>query len=205
MYGELSRPQPSRLIAKRGGERRELSTERLVLRAPCHDDAEALVRLAGHEAVAAMATGLPHPFRPEDAAALVRPAGDGEEAGRVHAVTRAADLAVLGCCTVQLSATSAELNFWLGKPYWNQGYMTEAAQAVIDLVFCGHEAVEQIDARCRAMNGAARRVLQKCGFQFRASSLSASLSLHGKVAVDWYGLDRKTWSSLRRWGSLPRS
>lgn len=204
MYGEISRPLPTRLLPDRG--RKSLTTERLVLRPPSENDSEALIRLAGHAAVAAMATDLPHPFRREDAAALVRRGSDGGQAGQVYAVTQAADDAVLGCCTVQPAAAvlAAELNFWLGKPYWNLGYMTEAAQAVIDHIFADGE-VERIDARCRAMNAAARRVLHKCGFQFQTSSLSASLSARGNIAVDWYSLDRRLWESLRRWGSLRRA
>jgi len=204
MYGELSRPQPSRLLPERWGEGAPLSTERLILRAPRQDDGEVLTQLAGHAEVAAMATDLRHPLHREDAAALVGRAASKEDAGWLHVVTRAADRAVLGCCTVRPSPAkaAAELNFWLGKPYWNKGYTTETAQAVIDLIFESRGEVERIDACCRAMNGAARRVLQKCGFQFQSSSLTASLSLRGNVAVDWYGLDRRLWESLRHWGSL---
>ena len=201
MYGELSRPQPSRLLPERWGEGAPLSTERLILRAPRQDDGDVLTQLAGHAEVAAMATGLRHPVHREDTA------GDREDAGWLHVVTRTADHAVLGCCTVRPSAAkaAAELNFWLGKPYWNKGYTTETAQAVIDLIFESRGEVERIDACCRAMNGAARRVLQKCGFQFQSSSLTASLSLRGNVAVDWYGLDRRLWESLRHWGPLRRA
>lgn len=58
-----------------------------------------------------------------------------------------------------------ELGFWMGYPYWNRGYMTEAVLGTIeycfdvlgvDTLWCGH-FVE---------NEASRRVQEKCGFQY---------------------------------------
>ncbi|MEK1932952.1 MAG: GNAT family protein, partial [Pararhizobium sp.] len=62
--------------------------------------------------------------------------------------------------------------------------------------------IDQIDARCRVMNVASRRVIQKCGFQFQGSGMVGSLALGGMMSVEWYRLDRKTWMSLRSWGGL---
>ena len=62
-----------------------------------------------------------------------------------------------------------ELGFWLGHPYWNKGYMTEAVKATIDYCFnelgmnrllCGHFDY----------NHASARVQEKCGFKFEATS-----------------------------------
>jgi RimJ/RimL family protein N-acetyltransferase len=70
------------------------------------------------------------------------------------------------------------------------------------MVFRTRQDVDQIDARCRVMNVASRRVIQKCGFQFQGSGLAASLALGSNVPVEWYRLDRKTWMSLRSWGNI---
>ena len=96
---------------------------------------------------------------------------------------------------------TVELGYWLGEPHWNEGYATEAAQTLIDMVFRTRD-IEQIDARCRVMNIPSRRVIQKCGFQFQATGMVASLSLGGMVPVEWYRLDRKTWVSLKSWGGM---
>lgn len=60
-----------------------------------------------------------------------------------------------------------ELGFWLGYPYWNKGYMTEAVRTTIDYCFnelgmrrllCGHFDY----------NHASARVQEKCGFTFKS-------------------------------------
>ena len=62
-----------------------------------------------------------------------------------------------------------ELGFWMGYPYWNKGYMTEAVKATIDYCFnelgmnrllCGHFDY----------NRASARVQEKCGFKFESTS-----------------------------------
>ena len=68
----------------------------------------------------------------------------------------------------------AELGYWIGKPYWNNGYATEAGKAIIkhafkDLklsrVWCGYyEGNEQ-----------SKRVQEKLGFKFHHRSESAEV------------------------------
>ncbi|ODN72583.1 hypothetical protein A6302_00075 [Methylobrevis pamukkalensis] len=48
-------------------------------------------------------------------------------------------------------------------------------------------------------NGASRRVIEKCGFQFTGQDLSPSAYFRTVVAIDRFSLDRRTWESLRRW------
>lgn len=181
-----------------------LLSERLVLRAPHTDDIEALAHLANNANVATMVSRMPHPYTAKDAADFVRRTTAGEIGKCLYAITKAENGAFLGCCGVEPSADEAtvEIGYWLGEPYWNQGYMTEAAHALIDMVFRTRPHVNQIDARCRVTNIASRRVIHKCGFQFQGSGLAASLALGSTVPVEWFRLDRRTWMSLRSWGAL---
>ncbi|HSL71791.1 MAG TPA: GNAT family protein, partial [Longimicrobiales bacterium] len=59
----------------------------------------------------------------------------------------------------------AELGYWIGVPYWSQGYCTEAARAVLRF---GFEALElnRIHASYLARNPASGRVMQKLGMQY---------------------------------------
>jgi RimJ/RimL family protein N-acetyltransferase len=59
----------------------------------------------------------------------------------------------------------AELGYWIGKPYWNQGYCTEAAQATLRY---GLEVLglNRIQARHFASNPASGRVMQKSGMKY---------------------------------------
>ncbi len=210
MQGELLREDQSRSPEERLRPERlrtdcpVLLSERLVLRAPHEEDIDALAHLANNANVATMVSRMPHPYTNADAADFVRRTKLGEIGKCVYAITKADNGAFLGCCGVEPTSdpNTVEIGYWLGEPYWNQGYTTEAAHALIDMVFRTRENVAQIDARCRVTNVASRRVVQKCGFQFQGSGLAASLALGSTVPVEWYRLDRKTWISLRSWGGM---
>ncbi len=210
MQGELLREDQSRSPEERLRPDRlrtdcpVLLSERLVLRAPHEEDIDALAHLANNANVATMVSRMPHPYTTADAADFVRRTKVGEIGKCVYAITKADNGAFLGCCGVEPTGdpNTVEIGYWLGEPYWNQGYTTEAAHALIDMVFRTRENVAQIDARCRVTNVASRRVVQKCGFQFQGSGLAASLALGSTVPVEWYRLDRKTWISLRSWGGM---
>ena len=180
---------------------RIIRTERLVLRSPSANDIDALAHLANNFKVAMMLSRMPHPYTVEDAADFVKRTANGAIGKGVYAITKATNGAFLGCCGIEPQADprGVELGYWLGEPHWNKGFATEAAHAVIDAAF-SDGTVSHVDARCRVMNIASRRVIQKCGFQFQGSAMSPSLSLGGFQPVEWYRLDRKTWEALKSWG-----
>ncbi|MGI9383089.1 MAG: GNAT family N-acetyltransferase, partial [Methyloligellaceae bacterium] len=79
------------------------------------------------------------------------------------------------------------------------GIATEAIQTVIDHAF-REAALPRLLGRCRVGNGASRRVLEKCGFQFFAAGMIHSRALNGPVATEDFVLERSIWKSLKRWG-----
>lgn len=180
-----------------------LLSPRLVMRAPHEDDIDALAHLANNANIANMVARMPHPYTVADAADFVRRTRAGAIGKCVYAITKADNGAFLGCCGIEPheDGRTVELGYWLGEPHWNQGYVTEAAHALIDMVFRTRD-LDQIDARCRVMNIPSRRVIQKCGFQFQATGMVQSLAVGGMVPVEWYRLDRKTWVSLKSWGGM---
>ena len=179
-----------------------LLSERLVLRAPHNEDVDALAHLANNANVATMVSRMPHPYTANDARDFVRRTAEGAIGKCVYALTMAEDGRFLGCCGVEpLEGGGVEIGYWLGEPYWNRGYMTEAVQVLIDMVFRTRD-VGEIDARCRVTNIGSRRVMQKCGFQFQGTGMVPSMAAGGMVPVERYRLDRKTWMSLRSWGGL---
>ncbi len=187
-----------------GSDRPLLISERLVLRPPHADDIDTLANLANNAKIADMVSRMPHPYSAVDAADFVARAKSGDIGKRVYAVTLADTGAFLGCCGLepQGDARIFEMGYWLGEPYWNKGYATEAAHMLIDMGFRDFD-IDFIDARCRVVNVGSRRVIQKCGFQFQATAMSPCMALGGWVAVEWYRLDRKTWASLKSWGGRP--
>ena len=86
----------------------------------------------------------------------------GEQA--VFAITRKEDGRLLGAIGLRIEAEDqrAELGYWVGKPYWGQGFCTEAARATVDFGF-QRLGLHRIQACHFARNIASGRVLQKIG------------------------------------------
>ena len=181
-----------------------LLTERLVLRRPHAEDADALANLANNMRVASMVSRMPHPYTAQDASDFIRRAKTGGIGKCVYAITLADNGAFVGCAGIEPhdDTDTVELGYWIGEPYWNRGIATEAAHAVIDMVF-RTRTIEAIEARCRVTNHASRRVIQKSGFQHQGNGMVPSMALGGALPVEWYRLDRKTWLSLKSWSAAP--
>lgn len=62
----------------------------------------------------------------------------------------------------------AEIGFCIGKPWWGQGIMTEAFQAVIDFLF-GEVGVQRIEAGHDPNNPASGAVQRKCGLKYEGT------------------------------------
>ena len=56
----------------------------------------------------------------------------------------------------------AELGYWIGKPYWRNGYATEAARAILQYGF-GQLGLNRIHAGHFTRNPGSGRVMQKIG------------------------------------------
>ena len=96
-----------------------------------------------------------------------------------------------------------EVALWIGEPDWGRGYATEAAQALIDHAFADN-GVGVLWCSHRVTNPRARRVIEKCGFQFRGSGM-VRLAGRGAFPIERFALDRRTWASLKSWGGARES
>jgi RimJ/RimL family protein N-acetyltransferase len=178
-----------------------LETERLVLRRPTLADVKAIARLANDRRIAQNTARIPHPYAVSDAETFVNFVTQ-QPQDTNFLITR--DGEVLGGVGIDLcKSTAPEIGYWLGVPFWGQGYATEAARAVIDYAFEEFGATE-LRAGARVVNSASRRVLEKCGFQWTSVELLKVLSLGCSVPVDRFRLDRGVWSSLKSWRNAVR-
>lgn len=173
-----------------------LVTERLVMRAPMGDDIPDLVELAANRRIADMLSRMPHPYGETEARSFVQMAAR-RQAGCVYALTLEENGTFIGCGGLEAKSQGLELGYWIGEPYWGEGYATEAAQGLIDLAFRATD-VDDVHASCRVINEASRRVIHKCGFRYVGQGMIDSIAA-GRVAVERYVLDRRTWIGLKRW------
>ena len=179
-----------------------LETERLVLRRPTLADVKAIASLANDRRIAQNTSRLPHPYTVRDAETFIQFVEQQPHATN-FAITCGGDL--MGTIGIILGRSEfPEIGYWLGLPYWGQGYATEAARAIIDYTFEEFDCAE-IRAGARVVNTGSRRVLEKCGFQWTNVQLLKVLSLGGSVPVDRFRLDRGVWTSLKNWKNARRS
>ncbi|WP_332118509.1 GNAT family protein [Azorhizobium caulinodans] len=180
-----------------------LETERLVLRAPRIEDIPAIAALANHRTIAEMTANLPYPYRLSDARAFVETLAQTPDAATFAIFLKAGDEEVFaGMCAYgrKPPETMHEVGYWLGQPFWGLGIATEALRAMIDYIFSETD-IDIIGGAARVVNPASRRVLEKCAFQWSGVGLCRVRALAASVPVDRFQLERRTWASLRAWGS----
>jgi RimJ/RimL family protein N-acetyltransferase len=178
-----------------------LETKRLALRAPRLVDAKTVAKLANDRRIAENTARIPHPYKMSDAETFI---GGINKTGEATFLIALRDKTVIGACGIIFHHdTVPELGYWLGVPYWGQGYATEALHAVIDYAFTDH-AHEALQAGARVTNPASRRVLEKCGFQWTGVGLYRIRAINSSAPIDRFRLERGIWSALKGWGRMKR-
>jgi RimJ/RimL family protein N-acetyltransferase len=177
-----------------------IASDRLVLRRPMAADVAALAKLADDRTIAENTARVPHPYGLADAEAFVAATTRPGAAPALLAFRADAPHVLVGAAGFdgQGAVGDGELGYWVGAPFRGRGYATEMARALVDLAF--EHGATKLGASCRVTNEASRRVLQKCGFQWRGVGLVRSVGFGGAFPADRFMLDRRTWQSLRAWG-----
>jgi len=88
-----------------------------------------------------------------------------------------------------------ELGYKLGSRWWNRGYATEAAKAVIDYMFRNTD-MERLDAVYSAKNPASGRVMEKAGMNCEGLLRHYYKTRDGFHDCYIYALLREDWEKL---------
>lgn len=177
----------------------KIKTTRLILRRPALEDVDVISKLANNIAVAQMLSRMPHPYTQKDAEEFVARVSAGKFGKHIYAITLKDTGDFIGGCGFNTKdGTHPEIGYWLGEPFWGQGYATEAAHALVDAAF-NDPKIEQLVGRCRIGNLRSRHVLQKCGFQFSGTGVGHCLAENAAMPMEVYHLDRHIWASIRNW------
>jgi len=91
-----------------------------------------------------------------------------------------------------------ELGYWIGRPFWGNGYMPEAAREIIrhgfedlsmSVIWCGY-----YDG-----NNTSKRVQEKCGFTWYHTTDDVEVPLMNEVRVGHTNiLTREQWEECRK-------
>ena len=173
-----------------------LNTERLLLRPFLLADASDIQRLAGDREIADTTLNIPHPY--EDGMAETWIAGqqskiEGNEES-VFAITLKTTGELVGAVGLRIdqSMSRANLGYWIGKPYWNSGYCTEAAQRVVEFGF-KELKLHRLHAEHIDRNPASGRVLQKIGMVKEGIAREHMMKWDNFEDLVLYGLLRDEW------------
>lgn len=170
-----------------------IETERLILRPFAPGDAAAVNRLVGDRAIADTTLNIPHPYREEMAVAWIETHRDTfvNERGVTFAIARKSDGALVGAISLQgmSKGHQAELGYWIGKPFWQQGYCTEAGRAVLRYAFSDLGLI-RVHACHLTRNPASGRVMQKLGMQHEGTRNKHTKKWDRFEDIELYGLLR---------------
>lgn len=160
------------------------------------EDALDIQRLAGDFEVAKTTLNVPHPY--EDGMAEEWIESQKEDYQNGHganfAITLAADGALCGSIGLVISKrhNHGELGYWMGVPYWGQGYGTEAAWAVCDYGF-NTLKLHRIHAYHITRNPASGRIMQKIGMQYEGKQREHIRKWNRYDDIEMYGLLASDW------------
>jgi len=80
------------------------------------------------------------------------------------ALTLPPDDRIIGMIGCRVREHTADIGYVLGRDYWNRGFVTEAAEAIVDWAI-QVESISRVKAVCDIENKASSRVLEKVGMQ----------------------------------------
>jgi len=175
-----------------------LSSNRLYLRAFNKNDDEVVCTLAGAHEVADTTLRIPHPYKIEMAEAWI----DSHKELILKNIEypfaiclKEKDLFIgVVALLPNMEFNNAELGYWIGKPYRNRGYATEAAAEILRYGFMDLN-YHRIYAHYFSRNHASGRVLQKIGMKYEGKMHQHILKNYKYEDLDFYGLLKSDYKS----------
>jgi 8-oxo-dGTP diphosphatase len=172
-----------------------LESDRLTLRSLVAGDADAITALVNDWEVVRYTAMIPYPYHRQMAVDFIQSQPGMEGSGSFNlAITRKADGQVIGCIGLIRSADAklAELGYWLGKPFWSQGYASEAVRRLVDFAFTAL-GLQALIASAVPTNLASHRVQEKNGFSVDGAEEIAAPARGHPLQVIRRRLDRVDW------------
>ncbi len=166
-----------------------IKTERLILRPWDESDAESLYKYAKKPEVGPIA-GWPVHTSVENSLDIIKNVLSKEEN---YAVCLKEDNAAIGSIGLippaqshtEIKDTELEIGFWIGKPFWGNGYIPEAVRALQKHAF--------EDLGCTALwcgyydgNVKSKRCQEKCGFVYHHTEENKPCALMGDIRTEHF-------------------
>ena len=151
-----------------------LTTERLILSRPVEGDMQHIIHYLDSDKVYSENTAnMPYPYKEADAEFLIHEVVDKgfeNETGFVFAIRNKENGLIMGLIGIHhwdKTNQKAEIGYWLGKEFWNKGYVTEAMAEVLTFGFKVLN-LNKMFANFFPHNPASGRVMEKSGMKQEA-------------------------------------
>ena len=182
-----------------------IETSRLILRPFNLSDAKDVQLLAGDIAIADTTLNLPYPYENGMAENWISKHQNifENKKGVIFAITDKKDGKLIGAISLtDLSeGHQAELGYWIGKPYWNKGYCTEAAKAVLDYGFSVMGLI-RIHATHFTRNPASGKVMKKLGMDYEGLRKKHVKKWDKFEDITLYGILKEKWETQQKIKSI---
>lgn len=176
----------------------KLYTPRLTLKPIGADRAEALAQLISSREFSDNTSSIPYPYTLQDAKNYLRLQAEGYRSGNdiMLGIFESQTGVLVGNIGLHLKREHqrAELGYIVGKAFWNSGFGTEAASAVMDYGF-SQLNLRKITAKHYEHNPASGRIMQKLGMT-KEGYLRGEIIRNTRVCnVIVYGILREEWDA----------
>jgi [ribosomal protein S5]-alanine N-acetyltransferase len=173
-------------------------TERLILRRLEKEDAPRIQQFAGAYEVASNTLTMPHPYEDGLAEPFIERVNEEWDQGNayVFCIASKSDNLFMGVLGVHLSVVNrkAEIGYWIGVPFWNKGYVTEAARRGVQFGFEDLK-LNRIEASYYTRNPASGRIMQKIGMTYEGTMRQHYLRFGEFVDVGYYSILRSEYDA----------
>jgi RimJ/RimL family protein N-acetyltransferase len=171
----------------------ELKGNKCRLRSWHSGDADQLISQANNRLIANnLRDSFPYPYSMQDARAWIEFATKAPKTLFAIAIDEKLAGGIGFHLLSDVYRKNAELGYWLGEKFWNQGIATEAVELIIPYIFKNFD-INRIFAECFSDNPGSGRVLEKAGFRFESRHIRSIYKNNEYKDSHIYALLKEEW------------
>jgi RimJ/RimL family protein N-acetyltransferase len=161
-----------------------------------------LQKLIGEREIAATTLNIPHPY-PDGAAGewIGRHQERAQKGEHQFAATdriTGSLIGGIGFHEVDKVNEHSEIGYWIARPYWNKGYGTEAAAAILEYGFKVMD-LNRIHAVHFSNNPASGRIMQKIGMKYEGRRRQHLKKWGEYVDLELYGILKSDYIAAHKY------
>lgn len=170
------------------------TSPRLTFELPSIEDAPNIAKFLNRKDMALKLSHVPTPYKITDAHILIKNINTQRSGKFAFAIYSKRDQSFMGIVAIIESNGIYMLSYWLGYPYWGNGYMTEAANTLINAFFNRYQ-VNEIDVTHLLANHLSKSIIKKLGFKYIENRMIHIPSRNKTEEAMAYKLTRNRWQN----------